>query len=166
MSRNYNHRLVKRKHVYDFKEIARLFNVHVCTVRRWHKKGLKVLDENQRPYLVLGKELISFIKKQKAKRRISLSVGEFMCTKCGKARRSKNDLIKISFRESKFSTTNRKADIVGVCEQCKRKLNLFSSENKIKEMLNKEQIELAHGERLSCSTTNAVNARFKRKYYE
>jgi len=137
-------------------------NVDISTVQRWHKKGLKVLDEHQRPYLVLGKDLISFLKKQKAKRKTILSEGEFMCTHCRKARRSKNDEILIVMSDAEFSVGNRKADIVGVCETGGSRLRLFSSERKIKEMLNKGQILLPQGKRLIWSATKPVNARFRR----
>ena len=162
MSKRYNITLIKRNHCYTFQEIAKLFHLDISTPRRWYKQGLKVLDEHQRPYLVLGKDLISFLKKQKAKRKTILSEGEFMCTHCRKARRSKNDEILIVMSDAEFSAGNRKADIVGVCETCGLEFRLFSSERKIKEMLKKGQILLPQGVRLIWSATKPINARFRR----
>jgi len=162
MSKRYNLSLIKRNACYTFTEIAKLFHLDISSPQRWYKQGLKVLDEHQRPYLVLGKDLISFLKKQKVQRKITLSEGEFMCTHCRKARRSKNDEILIVMSDAEFSVGNRKANIVGVCETGGSRLRLFSSERKIKEMLKKGQILLPQGVRLIWSATKPVNAWFRR----
>jgi len=162
MSRRYNISLVKRNHCYDFKEIKNLFHIDISTVRRWHRNGLKVLDEHQRPYLVLGKDLIHFLKKRKAERKTKLLVGEFNCFRCQRARRSKNDEILIVMSDAEFSAGNRKADIVGLCEIDGLKIHLFSSERKITEMINEGQILLPHGKRLLWSATKPLNAWFRR----
>ena len=71
-----------RKHRnYTIEEIARALGVARGTVRRWTKSGLPTCDD-QRPLLVIGEDLISFLVKQKAARKRPCKLHECYCVKC------------------------------------------------------------------------------------
>ncbi|MCK5050807.1 MAG: hypothetical protein KAS53_03635 [Candidatus Cloacimonetes bacterium] len=161
MMRNYNHRLIRSKRCYSFGEVAMIYGIAVCTVRRWRRKGLKVIDNNNKPYLIYGKELIRFLKTTKEKRRIKLKPGQFNCLRCRTTRRSKHNEITIVFRKTKFTKGNRQVDIRGICEKCNCKLSLFSSEKRLKEMIEKGQVILSPGQRLIWSEGHPLYAQFK-----
>lgn len=76
-----NHRLVKIHRNYTVEEVARLLHIHKNTVRRWTKEGLPTIND-KRPLLILGHELIEFIKKRRAKNKQSCKPGELYCVKC------------------------------------------------------------------------------------
>jgi len=164
--RKYNHSKVRAGYPYDYKEICNLFNVDISTVRRMRQQGLEVIDPNRKPCLVLGKELIRFLKKRKSDRKIKLKSGEFNCRKCRAARRSVNNRITIVMSGILFSKGNHKAEIIGKCHVCDSQVQLFSSERIIKKMISNSQILLDQGIRLKWTTGNAINARFRSVYYE
>ena len=59
--RHPNYRLVKIHRTYSVEEIARLFDKHKNTVRKWLKEGLQPIDKS-RPVLALGSVLVAFFK--------------------------------------------------------------------------------------------------------
>lgn len=71
---------VKSRLSYTIEEAARNQGVCRATVRRWLKEGLPCLDE-QRPTLILGADLIAFLKARKAPKHI-YAPDEFFCFRC------------------------------------------------------------------------------------
>ena len=72
---------VKRNRSYTLEEAAEQVGVTVQTIRAWVKRGLPVLSA-RRPYLVLGVDLIDFVKNRSAPRTRRLRIGEFHCLSC------------------------------------------------------------------------------------
>ncbi len=64
--RHPNHRLVKIHRSYTVEDAAKVLGKHKNTVRNWFKDGLATID-NKRPMLILGQDLVAFIKKRRAK---------------------------------------------------------------------------------------------------
>jgi hypothetical protein len=116
--------------------------------------------------LVLGKELIKFLKQKKAKRKIELKRGEFNCRRCRAARRSRNNRITIVVNKAEFSRGNHKVDILGKCEVCDLQVRLFSSERTVRKMISAGQIILEHGNSIKWSAGNSINASFSGGHHE
>jgi len=77
---NYNPRLIKSRRSYSIGEISSLFGINRRTCYRWQKyEGLRVIEKNVNPVLVMGEDLISFIKRRRAKNKITLGEDEFLC---------------------------------------------------------------------------------------
>jgi len=76
-----NPRLVKIHRSYTVEEVARLLGKHKNTVRNWVKDGLATIDD-KRPMLILGPDLVEFIKKRRAKNKQSCKPGELYCVRC------------------------------------------------------------------------------------
>lgn len=76
-----NHRLVKIHRSYTVEEAARLLDKHKNTVRKWVKEGLATIDD-KRPMLILGHDLVEFIKKRRAKNKQSCKSGQLYCVRC------------------------------------------------------------------------------------
>ena len=76
-----NPRLVKIHRSYTVEEIARLLGKHKNTVHNWVKEGLATIDD-RRPMLILGPDLVEFIKKRRAKNKQSCKPGQLYCVRC------------------------------------------------------------------------------------
>ena len=76
-----NHRLVKIHRSYTVEEVARRLGVHRNTVREWVKRGLPTCDD-KRPLLILGRDLVAFLKARRLKNRRSCQPGEIYCVRC------------------------------------------------------------------------------------
>ena len=134
--RNHNPNRIKERHTYTFAEISEDLKVHPRTVQSWHKQGLKVLDETSRPYYVYGEDLKKFliVKRQKQKHP-PLKTGEFFCTKCQGARKSRPENLTFEITTRKLGKTSKQASIRGICEVCGQPLLLFSSDRKFEELI-------------------------------
>ncbi len=124
---NYNLNLITGRRSYCVNEIASLLDIDRKTCGRWIKyEGLKVVEENTSPLLIMGEDLIAFIKKKREKRKIPIKKNEFFCLKCHKAVRAKigsEQTIKTGKRIGKENREQLKK--IGVCENCETRLNKF-----------------------------------------
>jgi len=81
MAKRYNPNKGKINRNYTISEIALLYGVHKNTVKTWLKRGLKRID-NQRPYIILGRDLKQFIKDLRTINKRPCELGEIYCMKC------------------------------------------------------------------------------------
>lgn len=124
---NYNINLITARRSYSTNEIASLLGIDRKTCGRWIKyKGLKTIEENRSPLLIMGADLIDFIKKEREKRKIPLKENEFLCVKCHKAVRAKIESEQIIKTGKRIGKDNREQlKKIGVCENCNTRLNRF-----------------------------------------
>lgn len=80
MARRPDLRRVKQNRTYTADEAARTVGVATVTVRRWMKTGLPAMTD-QRPALILGDDLIAFLKGRKAPKQ-KCGPAECYCLKC------------------------------------------------------------------------------------
>jgi len=79
-----NHQLVKKHRNYSVHEIASLFGMHKNTVREWIRVGLPCIEG--RPVLILGRDLIAFLRARCAKKRRPCGPGQMYCLRCREPR--------------------------------------------------------------------------------
>jgi hypothetical protein len=79
--RHPNPRLVKIHRSYTVEEVSCLFSSHKNTVRAWLKAGLPTLDD-QRPRLIHGEDLVTFLRARRAKNKRTCQPGEMYCLRC------------------------------------------------------------------------------------
>ncbi|WP_417514754.1 helix-turn-helix domain-containing protein [Minwuia sp.] len=113
---------------YTVDEAARVLNRNKGTIRRWIANGLPALTD-QRPHLILGGDLIEFLKKQR-RPKVKCGPGEFYCLRCRASRRSALGMAEVVSRAT-YSVNLR-----ALCEACQavmhrrvsdRQLHSFSS---------------------------------------
>lgn len=160
--RRYNPNLIRLRHSYTFAEIAEIYGIHIRTAHSWRKRGLKVIDEASRPYLVIGAEIKQFLKDNRRRRRHPLQPGEFFCPKCQSPRKSLEDQISVEITDKRLGKRYRQAIIRGTCEVCKCPLFLFSSDRKVQELGEKGLILAEHKTTLFGSGDSSLNADIKR----
>ncbi len=155
--RTYNHNRVKARHTYTFQELAEVFRLYAGTIQSWRKEGLTVLDTTTKPYLILGEEIIRFLKEKRRKRKHLLKPGEFFCTTCRTPRHSQPDKFSIQITDKRMGKTTRQAFIRGICEVCGQRLCVFSSDRKVKAMCEAGLLPAEHQTVLFENNNNSVN---------
>ena len=108
MARPAGWRAVKSHESYTVEEVARNQGVSKGTVRRWLKSGLPSLNE-KRPCLILGGDLIDFLKGRK-KPKQTCKPEECYCFKCKAPR-------KPAFGEAEYQPiTPMNGQLIALCE--------------------------------------------------
>ena len=80
MAKRVNPRRVKRHRNYTIEEAARALGVAKATVRNWIAKGLPILKD-QRPFLILGGDLIAYLEASAPKKQ-SCQPHQCFCFRC------------------------------------------------------------------------------------
>lgn len=114
--RHPNHRLVKIHRSYTVKDVADLFSIHKNTVRNWVKDGLPTIDE-KRPMLILGHDMVEFIKRRRAKNKQSCKPGQLYCVRCRVPKFPAGDFAEYSPVTEKFG------NLIAICPDCDSIIN-------------------------------------------
>lgn len=118
---------IKLRKSYSITEMASLLGIDRKTCGRWIKnEGLKVIEENTYPLLVMGADLEDFIRKKRAKRKVPLGEDEFFCFGCHKRVKSKigsESIVKTGKRIGKENLEQLKK--TGNCEACGTEINKY-----------------------------------------
>jgi len=110
--------------------------VHIRTVQTWHKRGLTVVDGQSRPYLVRGKDLLSFLIERQKRRRCKLGGGEIYCLACKKARLPHQGTVTVKLTGRTLGNGEQQLAIRSICPICGKKmvkLGVASSTRKLEE---------------------------------
>jgi excisionase family DNA binding protein len=121
MSRNRraDWRRIKGKYSYTVEEAARALNLHRNTVRNWVRtSGLPAMT-GSRPHLILGAELVNFLKGRRLSLKRKCSRGELYCLKCRAPRKPIAELI-----EPRPMASGR-TQIIAICSSCERLMHRF-----------------------------------------
>ena len=136
MRKRLNPRYISPNREYSFKEIAQIYGLHIRTVQNWQKQGLKVLEGTSSPILVLGSDLLKFLKERDAKCKKPVNEGEFYCTRCNESRASIPKEVKFIPTGKRTGKGKNQFRITGICEVCSCLLNRFTNEDQIKNFKN------------------------------
>ncbi|WP_417514816.1 helix-turn-helix domain-containing protein [Minwuia sp.] len=108
---------------YTVDEAARLLNCSKSTIRRLIAKGLPVIKD-QKPHLILGSDLIEFLKKQR-RPKVRCGPGEFYCLRCRAPRQPALGMVEI--RSRNVSSLNIRA----LCDVCQAVMHRRVSERQM-----------------------------------
>lgn len=132
-SRRPNPRLVKIHRNYSVEEVANLFGIHKNTVRVWIKSGLPLCDD-KRPVLILGRELVAYLKTKRTKNKRTCEAGEMYCLRCRTPQKPAANMVD-------YEPINEKmGNLIGLCSCCESVMNRRVSLAKIS--LVKGQMEI------------------------
>ena len=112
---------------YSVDEISRLFGIHKNTVRQWIKQGLPTIDD-RRPTLVLGQELIAFLRDRRTRNKRRCRPNEMYCVRCRAPRTPAGDMA--DYRP----TTGQLGVLVGICPACDTLMHRRSSLARLEEI--------------------------------
>ncbi len=109
--RHPNPRLAKIHRNYTVEEVAALFVIHKNTVRNWLKNGLPTNDD-RRPLLILGRDLVTFLQAKRVKNKWPCQPGEIYCVRCRVAQKPAGEMAEYQ------SVTSTMGNLVGICPDC------------------------------------------------
>lgn len=110
--RHPNHRLIKIHRNYTVEEVASVLGVHKNTVREWIRQGLPTTDDRRRPMLILGSDLVSFLKTRRARNKRPCRPGELYCVRC---RTPKSPAENMADYETVTETAGK---LIAICPDC------------------------------------------------
>lgn len=90
-NRHPNPRLAKIHRNYTVEEVAGVFSVHRNTVREGLKRGLPTSDD-RRPILILGADLVVFLRAWRMKNKRTCQPGELYCFRCRAPKSAAGDM--------------------------------------------------------------------------
>jgi Helix-turn-helix domain len=146
------HRLVKIHRNYTVEDIALLLGIHKNTVRAWIKAGLPLCDA-RRPILILGRELVLFLKTQRAKNKQQCGPGKIYCMRCRAPRIPAGQMVDLEEK------TDVLGCLVGICSECGTMMYRRVSMAKLPLIRGNLEVTIVGAERrVSESSTPIVNS--------
>lgn len=122
-----NPQLAKIHRSYTTDEVARLYDLHLRTVRNWFGEGLPVLKD-RKPHLILGKDLREFLTTRRQKMRQPCGSGKLYCLRCREPKWPAGDMLD-------YLPINRvSGNLQGICPSCDALMHRRVSQSKIDEV--------------------------------
>jgi hypothetical protein len=151
-----NPRRIKIHRNYTVEEAARQLGVHKNTIRQWIKSGLPTVDQ-QRPTLILGRDLSAFLTQHRKARKRPCQPGEIYCVRCRQPKSPAGDIADCQPRTPLGGT------LVGICPSCNSKMYRHVSYLKLEQDRGKLAVRLPEaGEHIDESSKPSVNSDFNR----
>ena len=114
--RNVNRIRLRRS--YTMAEVAKVLDVHIRTVQRWHGEGMLPIEKNDRPMLFEGAFVRAFVKNRLAARKCRLRRGEFYCLRCGTGVSAAIESVAVELTDRRIGKNARAIRVRGTCPKC------------------------------------------------
>jgi excisionase family DNA binding protein len=124
MAKHPNPRAIKAARTYTVEEAAIALGVSVGTIRAWVKSGLPLM-RSQRPFLILGENLRTFLEDRIRTAKAPLQPHQLYCLSCKAGRAPMGLLVDC------IPQTAKTARLLGLCEACGGTCNRMISQSKI-----------------------------------
>lgn len=157
MGKKYRISKISRDKCYSIAEIAENQMRHKRTIQSWIRQGLVVLDKNRRPYLVLGEDLIEFLKVKQVSRKVKLKDDECYCVKCRAARKGIPETLKLEYTGKSIGPKAKQVLLRGKCEVCGTPIQRFTSDKKIRSYDGNNMKLKELKQRLWCNNYNSLD---------
>ena len=153
-TRHPNPRLAKIHRNYTVDEVARLFKLHQNTVREWIRQGLPTNDD-RRPMLVLGRDLITYLNDRRSKRKQTCKPGEMYCVRCRAPRSPAGDMADYQ------PLTKTIGNLIGICPLCETVMHRCVNFRKLEAARGNLDVAIRRAkQRIDKSTSPSLNSDF------
>jgi Helix-turn-helix domain len=130
-------RRIKTLRSYTIDEAATVLRVHRNAVRYWIKRCALPVFTDQRPHLIQGGDLVSFLKGRREAKRQSCGSGQFFCLKCRQPRIPAQGMV--DYRP----ITASRGSLVGMCPICETLMHRFVSQPRLAAVLREFNVQIA-----------------------
>lgn len=113
MAKRYKTRGLSIHRNYEIAQVADLIGAHPQTIRGWIASGLLPACAAKRPILIVGDDLLAFLRSREARNKRRLAPNQFYCLRCRDARDAAGNLADF---EPRTATAGRLVAICGKCE--------------------------------------------------
>lgn len=120
MAKRLSARRIKAQRSYTYEEASDALGVTMQTVRAWRRDGLEVMD-GQKPHLILGAVLKTFIVARGMKSKTTLAPHEFYCPSCKTRRDAYGGMADY------MAATPTRGSLRTLCAVCERPCVKFAS---------------------------------------
>jgi hypothetical protein len=150
-------RRIKTLRSYTIDEAAAALRVHRNAVRYWMRKQDLPFFADQRPFLILGGDLVAFLKSRRRALRRTCGPGQMYCLKCKEPRTPPEGMIEYQ------PMTLSRGMLVGICPVCETLMRRFTSLGRLAAFEHDSHLQIAHHQerltdtaepRLSCYFNN------------
>ena len=124
MAKRPNPRSIKAARTYTILEAAEALGVSIGAVRGWVRQGLPVL-KSQRPHLILGDVLRTFLEARRTKAKSKLADDQLYCLTC------KNGQTPMGMMVDAVDQTAKTIRLTGLCSICGGSCNRLASRAKL-----------------------------------
>ena len=128
MARRPGWRAVKRRRSYTYEEAARALHMHKNTIAHWVKTGRLPALTGGKPHIILGCDLVDFLKARRARNKTKLKPGEFYCLGCKTARRPAEGLVEA------LPGNSASVNLRAICPACERLMHRRVARSRIGEI--------------------------------
>lgn len=137
MKRNYGvmARKIRKASRYKRNQVISKLGIDATTFDNWRKKGLSPIDQESRPHIYLGSDLIKFLKTRVLKRKHVCNPGEIFCVACQKPVSVDLESIIIVEGKKNLSEEHVSRIIIGT-GQCGHKVQRFSTCKDVEKFIN------------------------------
>ena len=133
-----NPRLVKVHRSYTVADVARTLGVHKNTVGQWFEAGLQKNDD-QRPILIHGSHLRSFLTDRRVKSKRKCAPGEMYCVRCRSPKKAAGQMADY------VPITSTLGNLEGLCPDCDSMMNRRVRRDGVGSMKGELEITFRHG---------------------
>ena len=140
MPKRPNPRAIRAARTYTVEEAAIALRVSTGTIRSWVKSGLPLM-RSQRPFLILGDALRSFLEDRAKKGKVPLRPDQLYCFACKTARTPMGLMVDCT------PQTTKTARLLGLCEVCGGTCNRMISRSKIDRFSQIFLVDMKEGQR-------------------
>ncbi len=106
-----DYRVIKLRRPYTVGEVADKLQVHDNSVRLWMKQGLPFMAD-QRPFLMLGADIVDFLRSRRRKAKQPCGPGEIFCFGCKAPRSAAEGMADY------IPITAKTGNLCGICPIC------------------------------------------------
>lgn len=127
MAKRFKLQAIRIHQTYEVAEVADLLGASPQTIRKWIADGLSVLNM-QRPVLILGFELKSYLQARQSKAKHKVPLGAFMCMSCNKPQ------MPFGLMADYIPMNSKSGRLEALCSVCEGRCARFSSPAKLTEL--------------------------------
>lgn len=150
-------RRLRLRRTYEARELARILDVHIGTVRTWCKSGLKPIDTKKFPRLYLGRDVRDFLNQKFKGAWTKMLPSEFLCFKCRSATTSEAKNISVEVTGKRMGKSDIQAIVSGLCKNCGTSCRRLSTVEKAAKAFNSREVLWLGENRLSGLQSSNLN---------